>query len=104
MSTRIGSGPEIANEITGSASGSTFVTTGGSDLGRQVLDGLRDLLADVLRRVVDVALEDELEHDPRVALADGRVHFVDAGDAAERLLRRLGDRRYSARPGSRPAG
>jgi hypothetical protein len=61
------------------------------DFRRQILDRLRHLLAHVLRRVVDVPLEDELERDPAVPLADHRRHLVDAGNAAQRLFGRLDD-------------
>ncbi len=56
--------------MTGSASGSTFVMTGGSMLWRRVADRAGDLLADVVGGVVEVALEDEPDGDvgraPRV--------------------------------------
>ena len=61
-------------------------------LRRQLLERLGDLLPHVLCRVVDVPLQDEPERDPAVALADERLHLVDARDAAERLLGGLDDR------------
>ncbi len=62
------------------------------DLRRHVRHRGRHLLADVVRRVVDVALEDELDRDLRLAfLNPHRRHLVDAGNAAERLLHRLDD-------------
>ena len=50
---------ETTTDITGSASGSTFVMTGGSSSGGTFLHRAADLLADVVGRVVDVALEHE---------------------------------------------
>ena len=62
------------------------------DLRRHVLESAGHFLADVAGRVVDVALEHELDRDLRAAFVDPlRRHFVDAGDAAERFLHRLDD-------------
>ena len=61
------------------------------ELRREILHRLRRLLADVLGRVVDVALEHELDRDLRDPFAQLRRHLVDPGDAAERLFGRLDD-------------
>ena len=57
------------SDITGSASGSTLVMTGGSSVRRHVPDRAGHLLAHVVGGVVDVALEDEPDRDLRVPSA-----------------------------------
>ena len=95
---------DTISDITGSASGSTLVITGGSSSRRHALDRAGDLLAHVVDGVVEVALEHEADGDVGLALADARRDLVDAGDAADRLLHRLDDRRrhlVGARAGQR---
>ena len=82
---------ETMSDITGSASGSTLVMTGGSSSGGGALDRAGHLLADVIGRVVEVALEDEPDGDPGRAFGDARLNLVDAGDAADGLFHRLDD-------------
>ena len=60
---------------------------------RHAADGAGDLLADVVGRVVEVALEDEPDRDLAPAFRDPRLDFVDPGDAADGLFHRLDDRR-----------
>ena len=62
-------------------------------LGRHAPDGAGHLLADVVRGVVEVALEDEADGDLAAALGDARLDLVDPRDAADRLLHRLDHRR-----------
>ncbi len=73
-------------------------------LRRHVPDGAGHLLAHVVGRVVEVALEDEADRDLAPAFRDARLNLVDPGDAADGLLHRLDDRRghlVRARAGQR---
>ena len=60
---------------------------------RHIPDGARHLLADVVGRVVQIAFEHEPHGDLPAAFGDTCLDLVDAGDAADRLLHRLDDRR-----------
>jgi hypothetical protein len=72
-----------------SASGSAFWMIGGQHLGRHIPHRAGHFLADVVRSVVEIALEDEAHSDVgRAAGADVGGQLVDAGDAAERVLHR----------------
>ena len=84
---------DTISDITGSASGSTLVMTGGSSSGgtnlmpdatfsRTSLTASLRLRSRTKRTVIDAA-----------ALADARRDLVDAGDAADRLFHRLDHRR-----------
>ena len=58
---------------------------------RKLLDDRRDLVADVLRRRLDIALEGERDVHLRLALIGVRPQLVDAADGVDRLLDPLGD-------------
>ena len=72
--------------------GIDLLDDGRQHLRRHAFQAAGDFFTDVVRGVVDVALEHELDGDLRAAFVDPlRRHLVDAGDAAERLLHRFDD-------------
>ena len=60
-------------------------------LGRQVVPDLRDAVADVLRRLLQVLLEDELDRDHAEAVERVRLDLLDAADRRDLLLDRIDD-------------
>ena len=58
---------------------------------RQVVADARDLVADLLRRLLRILLEHELDDDVAEAVERARRHPVDAADAGDHLLDRLDD-------------
>ena len=56
-------------------------------------EGAGHFFANVVDRLVQIALEDEAHDDARLALGDARLNLVDARHAADRLFHRLDDRR-----------
>ena len=61
---------------------------------RELVDDLRQFVADVLGRRFDVALEREVDRDARVALIGGGAQLVDAADRIDGFLDPLGDLRF----------
>ena len=76
----------------GLASASLLATTGSFDLVGQRAAGARDAVAHVVRGLVDVAVEVELDGDLRDLLAAERGQVADAVDADQLVLERLRDR------------
>ena len=87
-------GPYIAKVRIGAASGSIFWICGRLGVARELADDRGDLVADVLGRRFDVALEEERDADARVALVGRRAQLVDAADRVDRFLDALGDLRF----------
>ena len=72
----------------GIAVGVRFLNRGRQNVRRQLPHCPADLLAYVVRRLIDVPLENELRHDVRVAFRDKGAQLVDAADRRHSVLNR----------------
>ena len=84
-------GDDSVSDTIGWSAGSNRVRIGSSISGGRSLRMPGDLVADLLRRLLRVLLEHELDDDVAEAVERARRHPVDAADAGDDLLDRLDD-------------